>query len=74
MLVTEQSDSTGTWEDSEMSFADWMARHDRSFVTSKGGLIVYCRYGDDGYTDLFHLSDYALSTVSGPCVYLMPRL
>ncbi len=57
-----------------MSLADWFVQHDRYFTNSKGCIIVYCRYGDDGYADLFHLSDYALSTVSGPCVYLVPRL
>lgn len=57
-----------------MTFADWLAQHDRSHITSKGGLIVYCRAGDEGYVTLFYLSDYVLSTASGPCVYLVPRV
>lgn len=58
-----------------MTLASWIAKHHPShYPTKGGGRIVYCKLGDKGYYDLFRLSDHYLTTISGPCVYLMPRL
>jgi hypothetical protein len=57
-----------------MKFSEWFDQFTHRFITSKGAVLVYCRCGDDGYIRLFQLSDYKVSTVSGPCVYLMPSL
>ena len=40
-----------------------------------GGTLVYCTQSERprAYVALFGLSDYAVSTVSGPVVWLTPR-
>ena len=57
-----------------MTLIDWSEQHDRFIYNAKGGSAVYCEHSAPAYFDLFYLSDYYVTTISGQCVYLMPRL
>lgn len=58
-----------------MTFAMWHSRYDFYYVDKgMGYLIAYTQRGQLGYADVFNLTDYVVSSVSGPCVYLVPRV
>jgi hypothetical protein len=57
-----------------MTLAQWSDANSIAITQSKhGGTSVVVGIGSRAYFDLFHLSDYAVSTVSGIVVWLVPR-
>jgi hypothetical protein len=58
------------------SLADWCSRYGHVLGHTPGGcayVVASMRPGETESWELFHLADYAVSTVSGPTYYLVPR-
>jgi hypothetical protein len=59
-----------------MTLADWKACYEilpTHPTTERGAVSVLCRVGSHARRDLYGLDDYAVSSVSGPVVWLLPR-
>jgi hypothetical protein len=41
-------------------------------TTERGAVSLICPIGEAGRSDLWHLEDFKVSTVSGPVIWLVP--
>lgn len=53
---------------------EWATKH-RSYVATheSRAVVVYCDHKGPAESELYGLSDYLVSTRSGPCVWMVPR-
>lgn len=60
-----------------MTLKEWEEKTGKHSVRHTGGGLYVDRpnpsWQPDPYSDLWHLSDYTVSTVSGPTIWLVPR-
>lgn len=63
----------GTVHPAPETLAQWAARTGHRPTTEAGAVTVTVSVTDAHRPDAFHLTDYAVSTVSGPVLWLTPR-